>query len=295
MPFQPWLRGSLEGISPDRRGAAALAARPFRRGIFTTSNSTPGSSDAEDRDGGRSRGSSSEANFKPELIQANVRRLRKLVGAHLEGRRHRLDRVPRPIAPTATPTRSARPTSSTRRRVGAARADLGPGLQRRRLLAARRRAAPTRWSPSTTTTRRSTPCTARCATRTSDASCRWWRPRRPLARPRLAGAGAPAARGARHAGAGAGLALVHHLSITANVPLPEVLDWLVELGAHARDRVPDREDPMVRRLLSGKREGPTPTTSSTPSSGCSTSASTSSAPRSFHPGDRVLYLARPRA
>jgi hypothetical protein len=50
------------------------------------------------------------------------------------------------------------------------------------------------------------------------------------------------------------LALVHHLAITANVPLREVVDWLAELGAALVIEFPTREDPMVRRLLAGKRD-----------------------------------------
>jgi hypothetical protein len=47
------------------------------------------------------------------------------------------------------------------------------------------------------------------------------------------------------------LALIYHLSITANLPLAEILDWLRSL-----DRaVVLREDPIVKGLLSGKREG----------------------------------------
>ena len=51
------------------------------------------------------------------------------------------------------------------------------------------------------------------------------------------------------------LALIHHVSITANVPIAEFLDWLHELDATLVIEFPKRDDPMVRRLLSGKREG----------------------------------------
>jgi hypothetical protein len=51
------------------------------------------------------------------------------------------------------------------------------------------------------------------------------------------------------------LALIHHVSITANVPLAEFLDYMVELGSTLVIEFPKREDPMVKRLLSGKREG----------------------------------------
>ncbi len=51
------------------------------------------------------------------------------------------------------------------------------------------------------------------------------------------------------------LALVHHLAITANVPLPEVVDWLHGFGARLVVEFVDRPDPMTRRLLSNKPPG----------------------------------------
>ena len=51
------------------------------------------------------------------------------------------------------------------------------------------------------------------------------------------------------------LALVHHIVIAANVPLSEFVDWLAELGAALVIEFPTREDPMVQRLLSRKRQG----------------------------------------
>jgi len=45
------------------------------------------------------------------------------------------------------------------------------------------------------------------------------------------------------------LALVHHLAISANVPVPEILDWLAGLGSHLVLELVTKNDPMVRRLL----------------------------------------------
>lgn len=50
------------------------------------------------------------------------------------------------------------------------------------------------------------------------------------------------------------LALVHHVVIGANVPLGELVDWLAELGSDVVIEFVDREDPMVRRLLANKAE-----------------------------------------
>jgi SAM-dependent methyltransferase len=49
------------------------------------------------------------------------------------------------------------------------------------------------------------------------------------------------------------LALVHHLAITHNIPLPALVEWLRSLDAAVVVEFVDREDPMARRLLSRKR------------------------------------------
>ena len=54
------------------------------------------------------------------------------------------------------------------------------------------------------------------------------------------------------------LAVVHHVCITGNVPVREFLDWLRSLDTALVIEFSDRSDPMVQRLLSGKREGSNP-------------------------------------
>ena len=49
------------------------------------------------------------------------------------------------------------------------------------------------------------------------------------------------------------LALVHHLSISGNVPLREFVRWLRELDSEVVVEFPHRDDPMVQRLLGPKR------------------------------------------
>lgn len=54
------------------------------------------------------------------------------------------------------------------------------------------------------------------------------------------------------------LAVVHHLAIGRNVPLPEIVDWLAGLTARGGAVVVEfvhPEDPMARRLLANKPEG----------------------------------------
>jgi hypothetical protein len=49
------------------------------------------------------------------------------------------------------------------------------------------------------------------------------------------------------------LALLHHVSITGNVPVRQFVDWLASLGAQVVIEFMTREDPMVKKLLAAKR------------------------------------------
>jgi hypothetical protein len=51
------------------------------------------------------------------------------------------------------------------------------------------------------------------------------------------------------------LAVVHHLAITSNVPTNVVLDLFRDIGAHVVIEFPTEHDAMVKRLLRNKREG----------------------------------------
>jgi hypothetical protein len=51
------------------------------------------------------------------------------------------------------------------------------------------------------------------------------------------------------------LALIHHVSISANIPLAEFLDWVRDLGSTLLIEFPKRSDPMVQALLKNKQEG----------------------------------------
>ncbi len=48
------------------------------------------------------------------------------------------------------------------------------------------------------------------------------------------------------------LALVHHLAVTANIPLDEIVSWLHSLGGRLVVEFVGRDDPMVRQLLAHK-------------------------------------------
>ncbi|HEX6420428.1 MAG TPA: class I SAM-dependent methyltransferase [Acidimicrobiales bacterium] len=51
------------------------------------------------------------------------------------------------------------------------------------------------------------------------------------------------------------LALVHHLAIAANVPLPEVVGWLASFGGRLVVEFPHTDDVQVQRLLANKPAG----------------------------------------
>jgi ribosomal protein L11 methylase PrmA len=50
------------------------------------------------------------------------------------------------------------------------------------------------------------------------------------------------------------LAVVHHLAISRNVPLPAVVDWLVRLAPTGVVEFADKDDPQVRRMLSLRKD-----------------------------------------
>jgi ribosomal protein L11 methylase PrmA len=45
------------------------------------------------------------------------------------------------------------------------------------------------------------------------------------------------------------LALVHHLAISRNIPLDQVVDWIIALAPRGVIEFPDKSDPMVQQLL----------------------------------------------
>jgi hypothetical protein len=51
------------------------------------------------------------------------------------------------------------------------------------------------------------------------------------------------------------LALIHHLAITGNVPLAELVDWWHGLGGRLVVEFVDPADPMADRLLANKPPG----------------------------------------
>jgi SAM-dependent methyltransferase len=251
--FQPWLRGSLDGIEPaEMRGLLSLRDR-FRRGVF---GHVVLHSRMERRYGDRRRDVKRElrsAGFHKGLIRANVEGLRKLV--------HRLEWKPGPSPWSGYGEENPYSDADAAAKEAFVRAATGG---RRWTLA---------WDLG---------CNDGRYTRVAAESCDYvvavdadpavvellYRALReegsrtilPLAMdvadpsPNLGWRGLE-----RRALENRGrpelvlcLALVHHVAISGNVPLESFLDWLAGLHTSLVIELPTRDDPMVRRLLAGK-------------------------------------------
>jgi hypothetical protein len=91
------------------------------------------------------------------------------------------------------------------------------------------------------------------------------------------------------------LALVHHLSISGNVPVAEVVDWLRTLGTSVVVEFPTPDDPMVARLLRRKREHDHPDYRRDWFARCLDERFDVARTEELAAGTRVLHLARPRS
>jgi hypothetical protein len=244
---QPLLRGSLEGIEPSQ--ARALLPR-FRRGVLTH---VVLHDRLEARHADRQRDVRSElkaAGFKKELIQANVKRLHKLV-ERLSPKRGRSEWAGyREAAPYSD--EDADRKERFVREAGPAQLawDLGAndGRFARALDAGyvvaldgdERVVGELYTSLRAEGSKTILPLVVDLADASPD---RGWRG---VERRRLEERGRP--------DLVLCLALVHHLAIGRNVPFAELIAWLRGLGARLVIEFADRDDPMVARLLAAKRE-----------------------------------------
>ena len=256
VPFQPWLRGALEGITPGEARALMSLRDKLRPGVFShVVLHARLERRYADSSGRALRGELARAGFRPEIIRANVRRLRKLVT------RLRWD----PGVTAWTRYREDNPHS---------RADAG-AKERFVALAAARRPRELAWDLGCNDGAYARTVANHAATVLAiDADhatverlyralaeerqkrvlplvidvcdpspdCGW----RGRERGSLLRRGRPDLTLC--------LALVHHLAITRNVPLAEIVSWLAELRSPLVVEFPTPEDPMVQRLLAGKRE-----------------------------------------
>lgn len=253
VPFQPWLRGSLEGIASDHCWRMLSPRDWFRPGVFTDVY-LQAKAEARYADTGRNvRGEIRAAGFTPALIAANVKRLRKIV----QGLRW----APGESVWSEYATHNSYEAAEAARKqafvrdVAASRRwrlawDIGCNTGTFSRIAAEHADTVVALDADAVAIERFYQDIKREQNRTilplvfdlADPSpgLGWrGRERMPLAdrgRPDLVLC----------------LALIHHAVIGANIPLGEFVEWLSGLGADLVIEFVTREDPMVQRLLSNK-------------------------------------------
>ncbi|MCB8914337.1 MAG: methyltransferase [Thermoleophilales bacterium] len=90
------------------------------------------------------------------------------------------------------------------------------------------------------------------------------------------------------------LALIHHVSISANIPIADFLQWARDLGTTLLIEFPKRTDPMVRALLANKHAGANPDYEEDNFERELKKRFTVDRREELPSGDRILYLAHPR-
>jgi hypothetical protein len=256
LPFQPWLRGSLEGIEPSacRR---MLRLRDFaRRGVLSHVLLHARLEQSNGDRGGSVRRELEDAGFNAQILRANAKRLRSLV-ARLEARTTDSAWTKYRNANTYSEDDHARKDELVRRTARAMRPDLvwdiGCNDGRFSRIAAEHATYTVAMDQDEATVDRLYRSLVADDIRSvlplvvdvSDPSpALGWRNRE---RKTLLERGSPDLTLC--------LAVVHHLAITGNIPLRGILEWLRSLDSAVLIEFPAREDPMVRDLLDAKRAG----------------------------------------
>jgi len=297
IPFQPWLRGAIDGITPAQARAVMSLRDALRRGVLTNVHLH---SRLERRyaavEGRTAKAEIRSAGFNTELILANVRRQRKLVA------RMRWD-------PGSSGWTDYRDTSTHLEADADAKAEFvaqAAGRRRARLAwdlgandgAYARIAAGS--ADHVVAMDIDHPTVERLYRRLREEGERrilplvmdvcdpspaiGWRGRE---RGTLSDRGRPELTLC--------LALVHHMAITRNVPVREIVDWLASLGGTVVVEFPERTDPMVRRLLAAKRDGAHGDYDGEHFERCLREAFTVTRRLELPSGQRVLYEAQPRS
>jgi SAM-dependent methyltransferase len=295
VPFQPWLRGEVDGITPPQFRNLLSTRDLFRRGALTHVVLHSWLERRYERSRKDVKTELKSAGFKKELIRANVTRLEKLV-SRLRPPRPRTAWSEYELTTTYTAEDAERKARFVADAVAAERPrlvwDLGCNEGRHARIAAESadyvvaidgdavvvdRLYQDLKSEGTTNV---LPLTVNVV----DASPRLgWRG---LERQALPDRGTP--------DLALCLALVHHVSIGGNVPVAEFLDWLRDLSRAVVVELPTREDPMVQRLLVRKREGDHPDYRREWFEECLAQRFDVAETLELASGSRVLYRARPR-
>ena len=255
--FQPFLKGSLEGIEP----ADAAALLPRRKGVTINARLLARLERKQgDQSARETNAKLAKAGFKPEIIRAQVRRLHKLVDG-LEWRTERTAWTEygednRGYDAAALEAKRAFVEQAAERVKPALAWDLGANDGAFAELVAPHAGTVLAMDADHETVERlylkgsgqggqslSSGIVPLVIDLADPSPARGWAlaergPLKERGRPDLT----------------LSLALVHHLSITRNVPVRAILAWLKSLGGTHVIELPLREDPMVQRLLSAKRD-----------------------------------------
>jgi SAM-dependent methyltransferase len=294
VPFHPWMRGSIDGITPTQMRNLLSFRDRFRRGMFTNVF-LHARLEAKYADRPDQVKQEVKRVFKKELFVANVRKMRKLVerlswdppqgvwtaygerNSYTDDDARRKDEFVRKVA-TGQPWdlvwdiganngRYSRIAAEGAKTVVAVDADQGPVELLYRDL---RQEGNEQILTLTMNLADPSP------------GLGW----RGLERKALPDRGKPDLVLA--------LALVHHVAIGANVPVKEFVDWLASLGSALVIEFPTREDPMVKKLLAPKREGLHPDYELAYFERTLGEAFDVERSERLESGTRVLYFARPK-
>jgi SAM-dependent methyltransferase len=292
--FQPWLRGSVGGITPTQMRDLLSFRDRFRRGL-TTSVFLHARLDRRDAAHGELKRELRRPGLGKQLILANARKMRRLVvrlewtppdsvwltygdrSSYTDDDARHKDEFVREVAASqpwrlawdlgCNNGRHARIAAQHARHVVAIDADQGIVELLYRDL---RDAADERVLPLTMDVADPSPALG-------------WRGRE---RKTLLERGRPDLVLA--------LALVHHVSIGSNVPVREFVDWLAEMGGAVVVEFPTREDPMVEKLLAPKRAGLHPDYDRGFFERCLEEAFDVRRSEQLASGTRILYFATPK-
>jgi hypothetical protein len=295
VPFRPWLRGSLEGISPAEMRRLLSPRDLLRRGAFTH---VVLHSRLERRYADRGADVAREladAGFRTELIAANVRGLERVV-SRLRRRTERSTWSEYGATTSYSDADAAQKQAFVASALAAVRPrvvwDLGCNEGRYSRLAAETADYVVAMDADALVVDRfydelvresSTSILPLVVDLLDPSPARGWRG---LERSSLSERGRPDLT--------LSLALVHHLSIGGNVPLADVVDWLREPACAVVVEFATTEDPMVRRLLARKRPGQHDDYRRDVFERCLAARFHVERSEELSSGSRVLYLARPR-
>jgi 2-polyprenyl-3-methyl-5-hydroxy-6-metoxy-1,4-benzoquinol methylase len=298
IPFQPWLRGSLEGVSPQVASRLLSGRDRLRRGV-TTHVRLHARLERRYGERGRTAGEVRKelraAGFGKELMRANVLRMRKLV-AGLDWRPG--DSAWAEYRETSTYSDEATALKDDFVRDVARSGrwdtvwDLGCNDGRYARIAAQHAgyvvaldADPEPVELVYASLRRNGPANVLPLTMnvTDPSPGLGWRGQE---RKAFTERGAP--------DLVLCLALLHHLTITANVPVRDFVGWLRSLGAAVVIEFVAREDAMAQRLLAAKRAGTHLDYDQEFFERCLAEAFAVERTQPLEPATRTLYFARPR-